>query len=321
MPLDDKVILDSIIEVSPVGIVIAAPDGKITYANRQAEEILGLTRDEITQRTYNAPSWHITDVNGDHHPDETLPFRQVMLERRLVRDIQHAIEWPDGTRRILSISGAPILNGSGEVLSLVFSVDDVTLRRQMEEDLKSRLKIEELIGRIALSAVKVVSVSSFLNSVLADIGETLSLSRVTILELDWTEKTLVGHHQWRAKGVVDTTELWNKVFSFDTLPILSDPSFEKAPLIFEDIESVPVHEFRNLLRSIDTKSIVIFPIMLSRMLHGVLVFETVGQARKWSPETVRLLDLGARMIAQVIECAHAKEAIAKSEDKSPTNSG
>jgi PAS domain S-box-containing protein len=132
----ERTLIANIMETSPVGITMVSREGQVTFANSQAEQVLGLSKDEITHRAYNAPAWRITDFAGGPFPDEKLPFRQVMATRQPVYDVQHAIEWPDGRRVFLSINGAPILDKSGEVESVVFALEDITERKRTEEALR-----------------------------------------------------------------------------------------------------------------------------------------------------------------------------------------
>lgn len=131
-----RALLGRIMETSPVGITVVNQEGQITFANSQAERVLGLTKDEITQRTYNAPDWRITDLSGGPFPDEKLPFRQVMTTQQSVYGVRHAIEWPDGRRVLLSINGAPLLDESGQVESVVFALQDITERIRRAEEAK-----------------------------------------------------------------------------------------------------------------------------------------------------------------------------------------
>jgi two-component system cell cycle sensor histidine kinase/response regulator CckA len=132
----ERALLERITSASPAGIVVVDRHGQITFANPQAEKILGLTKEAITQRTYNDPAWHITDLDGEPFPDEELPFRRVMATRKPVTDIRHAIELPDGRRMLLSINGAPLLDASGELEGAVFTVSDITEQLQAEEALR-----------------------------------------------------------------------------------------------------------------------------------------------------------------------------------------
>ena len=101
-------------------------NGEITYANLQAENILGLSKDEISQRTYNAPSWKITDFEGNPFPDQQLPFQQVKHLNHPIFDIRHAIEWPNGYKIFLSINAAPFLDEDGNFEGMVATFDNIT---------------------------------------------------------------------------------------------------------------------------------------------------------------------------------------------------
>jgi len=99
--------------------------------------VLGLRKDEITQRRYNAPSWRITDYEGQPFPDEELPFRRVMATGQPVSDVRHAIEWPDGRRVLLAVNAAPLLDPNGQVGGMVAEIEDVTERVKAEEALRA----------------------------------------------------------------------------------------------------------------------------------------------------------------------------------------
>lgn len=129
----ERDLLDRLMETSPVGITVVNRAGRITFANATAEKILGLARTEITQLSYNDPAWQITDYDGRSLPDEALPFRQVMTTGQPVYDVRHAILWPSGSRKLLSINAAPLFDHSGGVDGLVATIEDVTERIEEEQ--------------------------------------------------------------------------------------------------------------------------------------------------------------------------------------------
>ncbi|WP_239492604.1 ATP-binding protein [Luteitalea sp. TBR-22] len=147
--------LEAIMNTSVAAIVQVSPGGDITYANPRAEQILGLTRDAIVGRTYDAPAWRHTAPDGGPWPADAQPFARILASRAPVWDVEHGIEWPDGRWRLLAINGAPILDDAGEVSSVVFSVSDITERRRSEEA-RARLETElrqaekmQALGRLA----------------------------------------------------------------------------------------------------------------------------------------------------------------------------
>jgi PAS domain S-box-containing protein len=129
--------LSQITESGPIAMTVVDSEGEIIFANPQAERVLGLSRHQAQGRRYNAPQWKITDYDGAPFPEEDLPFRQVMDRGHPVYDVRHAIEWPDGQHRLLSISGAPMFNAEGEINRAVFAISDLTSLIQAQAALRA----------------------------------------------------------------------------------------------------------------------------------------------------------------------------------------
>jgi two-component system cell cycle sensor histidine kinase/response regulator CckA len=125
-----------IAETSPVGITVLDRDGRITFANEQAARILGLTKDQITQRHFDAPAWRISHYDGSPFPEDALPFSRVIATGQPVFDVGHAIERPDGQRVLLSINGTPLLGADGQIEGVVTTIEDVTTRVELEAQVR-----------------------------------------------------------------------------------------------------------------------------------------------------------------------------------------
>ncbi|NHJ01751.1 MAG: PAS domain S-box protein [Candidatus Heimdallarchaeota archaeon] len=128
--------LENVMEMSPIGIVTINPDGKISFANKYAETVLGLTKNQITERTYNDPLWIITSINGGVFPEEELPVAKVLESKKPVRDVKHAIELATGERRLLSINATPIFDEQKQIKSIVATIFDITQASEFEKQLK-----------------------------------------------------------------------------------------------------------------------------------------------------------------------------------------
>jgi diguanylate cyclase (GGDEF)-like protein/PAS domain S-box-containing protein len=156
-------LLQGVLDTSVTAILVVDLKGRITFANDQARQVLGLEPADITCRTYNAPEWKISDVEGQPIADEDLPFSRVLRTGAPVTDYRHAIEGPDGRHKILSINGAPLPGVDGEMDSVVFSVADITesyrveaLRRDEREVLERMLQGDpmELVLRALVRMVE-----------------------------------------------------------------------------------------------------------------------------------------------------------------------
>ena len=160
-------LLTQLVGTSPVGITFVDASGKIIFANTRAEEILGLSKTDITRLEYNALAWRITDLDGNPFPMENLPFMQVLKTKKPVKDIQHAIEWPDGHRILLSINGAPLISATNEFGGMVATFEDITERKLLEIE---RLKLEERLQQ----SYKMEAIGSLAGGIAHDFNNILS---------------------------------------------------------------------------------------------------------------------------------------------------
>lgn len=144
----ERDLLERIFNTSAAAITVTNASGTIVEANERAEEVLGLPICMLKGRTYNAPAWQIESVSGAPFPENRLPFRQVREEDQPIYDIQHALHWPDGTRKVVSINGAPLYDEDGAFAGGVFTVIDITDRVQAEQDLRMAKREAEAAARL-----------------------------------------------------------------------------------------------------------------------------------------------------------------------------
>lgn len=115
-----------LLENSPVGKLVVTKNGRISYANKHAEEIFAMPAAEIEHRFYNNPDWKITDLDGNEIPDELLPFRVITEGKNQMENYRLKIENSAGKRICLSINGSPMFDESGNVDGVVFSLEELS---------------------------------------------------------------------------------------------------------------------------------------------------------------------------------------------------
>ena len=147
----ERSLAERIIKTSPAGITFVDADGNVTFANEQAERILGLRSSGIVERTFDDPEWKITDYEGGPLPEEDLPFNVVKMTKKPLFDARHAIQWPDGRRVLLSINSAPILDGKGNFGGMVSAIADITEHYHAEKNYQMLFK--EMIDGFALHEI------------------------------------------------------------------------------------------------------------------------------------------------------------------------
>jgi PAS domain S-box-containing protein len=142
---EERDLLNRLLSTSPAAIVLLDEEGVFVRANERAQEVMGLEEAEVAERAFNDPEWGITTLDGRPIPDAELPFRRVLRTVEPVFGYEHAIERPDGTRRLLSISGAPLQGVDGATQGALFHLNDITDQKAQERTLRERTeKIEVL---------------------------------------------------------------------------------------------------------------------------------------------------------------------------------
>lgn len=115
-----------LLDISPTGIMILDKEGAFKYANKAAEDTLGLASNLITDRYYNSPEWMITDFEGNPFPDENLPFLQALNKKTAVYDIEFALEWPNGKKIFLSVNATPVNTDDDEIEGVFLTLHDIS---------------------------------------------------------------------------------------------------------------------------------------------------------------------------------------------------
>ena len=180
----ERNLLDRILETSPAAIVVLDTEGAFIQASGRAQDVLGLKKDAVTDRAFDDPEWRIRTPGGRPMPEEALPFRRVMATETPVRNVEHTIEWPDGTQRLLSVSGAPLHDTDGALEGAVFHLDDVTEERAAERELRSTKRLLEKTFESLDEVVLVVDPSQ---------REIVACNSAVEKTFGYTREELIGH--------------------------------------------------------------------------------------------------------------------------------
>ncbi|MBD3194779.1 MAG: PAS domain S-box protein [Candidatus Lokiarchaeota archaeon] len=132
----ERDILSRIMETSPTGIVVADKDGKLTYVNSQAESVLGLSKEELTNTYFNNISKNATKFDGDPFPEEQFPYNIVKKTEKPIFNVQIVINRKEKEKVLLNINASPILDRDGDFDGIVAIVKDVTQDIEKEKKLR-----------------------------------------------------------------------------------------------------------------------------------------------------------------------------------------
>ncbi|APW96510.1 histidine kinase [Halobiforma lacisalsi AJ5] len=135
---DPAALADQLMTASPVGVIVADPDGDILRVNERAEEITGRDRDEFTTMGHGDPRWDTVDTDGQPLSSERLPFSRVLETGEPVYDAEFGIRRPDGERVWIIENAVPVSERDDDGITAVVSAfEDVTDERRLESELET----------------------------------------------------------------------------------------------------------------------------------------------------------------------------------------
>ena len=120
-------------EAFPVGITISDAEGKITEFNSIANDILGLSKDEMEKRKIDGEEWRIIRPDGTNMPASEFASVRAVAENKPVTNVEMGIVKGENNINWLNVSAAPIpLKTKG--VAIVYN--DISEKRQTEINLQ-----------------------------------------------------------------------------------------------------------------------------------------------------------------------------------------
>ncbi|MBL8249710.1 MAG: PAS domain S-box protein, partial [Candidatus Competibacter sp.] len=137
---------EAVLENISDGVVASDELGRLSFFNRAAREIPGITEDELSLSKWEG-RYKIFQADGETlmAPADTPLFRA--LQGESVRNVQMVIAQSDGKRRILLVSGQSMLDTDGVRIGAVVSLHDITEQKIAEAKLLEAKDAAEAASR------------------------------------------------------------------------------------------------------------------------------------------------------------------------------
>jgi PAS domain S-box-containing protein len=137
----------TLFETMTQGVVYQNVDGNIISANSAAENILGLTIDQMVGRTSMDPRWKSIHEDGSDFPGDTHPSMVALKTGKEVRNAVMGVFHPDKEKHVwININAVPQFRPGEDKPSQVYTTfEDITHRIEAEEHIKASLSEKELL--------------------------------------------------------------------------------------------------------------------------------------------------------------------------------
>ena len=139
--------LAALLTAADEGVVFQDTDGRIRAASARAQEILGLSTDELLGLSSVDPSWYTVRRNGSRFEGDDHPAMVVLRTGESVRGVPMGVHRPDGSLRWLAINAEPVRDPDGAITGVV------TIFRDETDRLDTEGHVRELLDRLANQAL------------------------------------------------------------------------------------------------------------------------------------------------------------------------
>lgn len=135
--LKSKQLTNSVIQNAAVGILVQGPKSEILENNKAACEMLGLTEDQLRGRTSFDERLRVINLDGTTFTSDEHPVPQAIKKLKAVNNIIMGVHRPLLNDLVwLLVDAIPVFDDDNELLYVICSFNDITARRNAQDDLK-----------------------------------------------------------------------------------------------------------------------------------------------------------------------------------------
>ncbi len=182
-----KELTEAIINTTPIAIIMTDTTGKINFANTNAQNLFKLTKKDILNRYIDGAYWNILDINGVEIESQHLIVDIIKRTYETVKDIKYSMETGEKYRILVSVSGSPIFDVKGDFVGIVFSLEDITQKHLMQEQI-SKYKDNDSIGEKIEQSFEKIKTAGILNSSV----DQFNLLQIAMLDISTNLKNMIS---------------------------------------------------------------------------------------------------------------------------------
>lgn len=140
----------TLIQKIQAAVIVHGADTQILISNSMAQELLGLSEDQLLGKMAIDPSWHFFREDGSTLPLEEYPVNRVLTSQRALRNIILGVHRPHQEEDIWALVNAvPVFGEADEIVQVIVSFIDISENKRAEEALReAERKLRTLVDNI-----------------------------------------------------------------------------------------------------------------------------------------------------------------------------
>jgi PAS domain S-box-containing protein len=284
----------------------------VEYASPNVAELLGYSPEELTNSEFRY---------GDLlHPDDkekisdevryNLNFKNNYFSQ------EYRLKRKDGHYIVIADHSTVYRNSSGEAVSILGYLQDITNSKELENSLVYRAALQQILMTTAAGFINAPfeELDTAIDNALAEVGRFVGADRAYLFEYDFINRIAKNTHEWCNTGIepeienlqdtpMDAFEDWLKVHQAG------------KTMLINDITELPEKGVREILEPQGIKSLIAVPMYHHDKLLGFIGFDAVHELKYWSDTERELLRFMAELFTNARVRVQYEEKIKQSEER------
>ncbi len=260
------------------------------------EEPLGKTDQFFAERENKAhpdnPHWHTFGRICSETDSVTLQSMKHMQFDEM--------GYAKGEFLFLDVNKAPLFDEDGTLIGIVGSARDVTVAKELEQNLIHQSELRDLLMEISAGFVNIPLdlVDAEVNKVLKILALFVRADRAYIFEYDWENRVSNNTYEWCAEGI--SSEISNlQSLPVDMMGATLESHRKGESEYISDISAIPEENSRRILEAQGIKSMITVPMMHKHNCIGFVGFDSVREHHRYTDSETQLLKLFGQLLANV----------------------
>ena len=216
------------------------------------------------------------------HPDDRARMEAAIRRQREghATAVEYRVVGPDKRVRWLADSAYPIFDESGKPVLVAGIVQDVSVRKEIEEDLHHRISMGRMVARISseIGNCPFEEIDAKITLALGELGRFVRADRTYVVRYDAGQQFLHKTHEWCAPGI-PTTRQDSPVIPVATIPWLDREARHSDVLTILHAGELPPHavQERAIFAAQGVEGMMLVAIHVDGRIIGYLGFERLAK--------------------------------------------
>ena len=295
------------IDQNPVPLVIANPDGQISFVNSAFEGVTGYSAEEIKQTNL----FTLQTPRMNNHEVQEL-WQTLMAGKPWQGEVNNQRKCGEEYWEYVILS--PIQDSEGFITHFIGVKQDITERKEAKQQLQEEADFRKLLNQLSSSFINVSAnaLSRAINDSLATIGQFVGADRAYIFDYDFERGVTSNTYEYCAEGTIPEIDNLQEI-PISEVPLWAETHQKGEQIHIPDVNNLPDGNLKDILQMQDIKSLLTLPLMSNGQCLGFVGFDMVQQHHYFTTQETEVLEVYGDMIVNAYQRASMESGLVEAK--------